>query len=321
MKHIFTLTLSAITLTMLFAVTDLNAQTSKAQATKATQDTKIGLTVGLDYVNNYLYRGQYYYTFGTMFNDGMFSQYAFYNIFDTGLSVGIKGEIMERWVWNEKEELLPGMTPDVNCIDFNINYMYKVDNIVTFSLGGWYYRYKTIHNKDAGVSFNMSYFDFYFSAEVDALPLSLRLAITYSYYMDDNYVRGPGSGGWAPGPGGWGYGSGKNGDLYIQFGLGHSLKIINKTYFDLDATAGFLNQNSYVFNLETTKSADISDIDLSVGITTTGGILTLSASVHYIIVPGTQYKYTHVYSSDEGRWVYAIDIHRFYAKFGVSCNI
>ena len=108
MKSKCNLIIAALLFAMVFAVTELRAQTkktSKAQTSKATQDTKIGLTTGLDYVSCYLYRGQYYYLFGSMFNSGMFSPYAFYNIFNTGFSVGIKGEITERWVWNEKEEI------------------------------------------------------------------------------------------------------------------------------------------------------------------------------------------------------------------------
>ena len=176
-------------------------------------------------------------------------------------------------------------------------------------MGAWYYRQHKVKESN-GNTFDPSYLEIYFSAVAYAFSLNPMFAFFYSYYKDKDYVRGD-----------KGTGDGKNGDFYFQFGISHSFRIIDKTYLDLDATAGFLDQNRYVMLLETTKSADICDIDLSAGFTTTAGILTLSSSFHYVLVPGTQYKYDFVYSTDKGRWVYDTDIHRFYAKFGVSCSI
>ena len=316
MKSICNLIFAALLFAMVFAVTELKAEDS--------QESKIGLTVGIDYVSNYIYRGQYFYEGTGGLISGMFSPYASYNIFNTGLSIGIKGEISEAWFWDKKDELKN--FKQYNSIDYNINYMYEFKESITFNVGGWYYAYqkKDFHLPQSG-SVNTSYFDIYFSASVDALPLAPRLIVTYSYFIDEDYARGVAVGNLV-----WGKGPGKNGDLYVQFGLGHSFELFNKTYFDLEATAGFYDENSigYKSILQSpdvpsqTKSTDISDIDLSAGITTTAGILTLFTSFHYVIVPGTQYKHSMALASHGGYAVtFVKDIHRFYAKFGVSCSI
>ena len=96
MKSKCNLIFAALLFAMVFAVTELRAQNS--------QDSKIGLTVGLDYVSHYYYRGRNYYWLSSLYNSGMFSPYSFYNILDTGLSVGIKGEVAEMWIFNSKDE-------------------------------------------------------------------------------------------------------------------------------------------------------------------------------------------------------------------------
>ena len=311
MKSICNLIFAALLFAMIFAVTELRAEDS--------QDSKIGLTVGIDYVSNYIYRGEYLYFAPS--NAGMISPYISYNLFDTGLSVSIKGEVVEMWFWNERDELQQSDAFKMyNSIDYNVNYICEFNEIITFNVGGWYYVYQKCDFVGDGHAVDMSYFDIYFSARIDALPLTPRLIVTYSYYMDDDYARGYGSGG-------WGDGLGKNGDLYVQFGLGHSFELFSETYFDLEAIAGFYDKNSSGLpslmatkGLRPTNSADISDIDLSAGFTTIAGTLTLYASLHYVIVPGTQYKRAYFNAFFGGPTV-VTDIHRFYAKFGVSCSI
>ena len=294
MKNICKLTFAVLAFTMIFTATELNAQSN--------EDSKIGLTVGLDYVSNYLYRGQYYF-YGNLRNGGMFSPYAFYNIFNTGLFIGVKGEITERWFYDNNDEAKEDDLFDwFNSIDFNIDYRYSFKKIITFNIGGWYYLYKTIHYSSE--SFNPSSLDIYLSATIDALQLRPMIAVTYSYYMNENYYRYQDKG--------------KNGDIYVQLGIGHSFKIFDSTYLDLDAIAGFLDKNASDRRMmerpDRIGSTDISDIDFSTGLTTTAGVLTLSASFHYIITPGTQYKFEESNNINK-------EIHKFYTKFGVACSI
>ena len=311
MKIICKLTIVTFTLTLFFTAVDLQAQDDKK--------TEIGLTVGLDYVSNYIHRGMYYYS-NNKNNSGMFSPYAFYNVFNTGLSLGIKREMAEAWVWDNKDETRDVIRINVwNSTDFNINYMYDLKEKVTFNLGGWYYRHRKMHFDT--FSINISYFDIYFSATIDALPLKPMFSVTYSYFTDKDYVRGWGGEHYNI----WGAGFGKNDDLYAQIGVSHSFLLFDLTFFDLGAIAGFYNKKAYDYRISADnfrKPIDLSDIDLSSGISTTSGMLTFSTSFHYVIVPGTQHKYV-VLDDEMNPFIktFIKDIHKFYAKFGVSCSI
>ena len=300
MKSICKLTLAALAFVMIFTASELKAQDK--------EDDGLGLTVGIDYVSNYIYRGQYYY-FGQISNGGMISPYAFYDILKTGLSIGIKGEIIETWFWDGKDEMHVSEMKMLNSMDFNINYMHEFKKAITFNIGSWYYAHRTVAYGNSDSS-NPSYFDIYCSASIDALLIQPRIAMTYSYFTDKDYVRGYNRSSV------WGAGPGKNGDFYLQLGLEHNIFLAEKTFIELAAEAGFFKRNtsdnrrSYKNSVPAT---DISDIDLSAGISTTAGVLTLSSSFHYVIVPGTQYKHDGIFQTK--------DIHRFYAKFGISCSI
>ena len=304
MNKICKLTVATLMFTIIFTATNLKAQE---------EDSDIGLTIGLDYVSNYLYRCQYRYD-GHKGNGGVFSPYISYNVFNTGFSLGIRAEVSEMWFGSDTEEVISGQVDSFNTIGFNANYLYNYKDKVTLNLGTWYYRYKRYYDYDAGglklYSLDPSYLDLCFSVIVDMLPLRPMLVVTYSFFMDEKYYRGPDES-----TGVYGDGSYKNGNIYVQLGVGHSFELYDDTYLDLNAAAGFFDKNAFDNVIFGHKSEDISDIDLSAGVSTTADILTLSASFHYVIVPGTQYKYSH------GRNPTPKDIHRFYAKFGVSCSI
>ena len=308
MKNTYKLTIAALALTIIFTATGLRAQDK--------EDSDIGLTVGIDYVSNYIYRGSYYYM-GSHINGGMISPYAFFDIFNTGFAVGIRGEVSEIWVWDNKDEHRDSpISKRFNLIGFYANYMYEYKKIAAFNIGGWYYAYRKCDLIGTGSISDASYFDVYFSIVIHALPFQPMLTVTYSYYMDEDYVRGYG----LYGGGSWGSGPGKNGDLYIQLGISHSFKLLEEAFLNLAAVAGFYDQNKSDVNrvlspYGPTRSSDISDIDLSAGLSTTAGILTFSMSFHYVIVPGTQYKYDTIGIAQ------IKDIHKFYTKFGVSCSI
>lgn len=295
MKRIFKSVFIAIFFTAVFAASNLNAQN---------QNSGIGLKIGLDYISNYMTRGEY--VFGnTEAQGGYFFPSAFFDVFGTGLTLGIRGEIHEAWIGGRSEEKeFAGQIRQLHSVDFNADYVYSIKEIVTFDLGGWYYRYKT---PTSFYGEKYSYFDFYISAALDAVPLTPTVALTYSHYTNKAFYRGfrdDGSGNRVPA-------DGKNGDWYLQLGIEHSFELATATYFDLEGTVGFSRNNAIQ-----PKSDDISDIDLSAGISTTQGIVTLMSAFHYVIVPGTQLKY---YEKENGEKIK--DIHRFYARFGVSVSI
>lgn len=300
MKKIFKTAIIAISLITAFAATELRAQ----------DDSNIGLTVGLDYVSNYTTRGEQ--GFGLFWKPigGFFFPYASFDVFGSGLSVTVRGEITEAYIGSSSEEREFAReygTKHLNCIDFNVDYMYSIEDVVTFDIGSWYYRYRTVPNSFGYYQgLNFSYFDFYLSAAIDALPLTPTLTVTYSHFTDSAAYRNDyideNSGDTIRG-------DGENGDWYFQLGLGHSFELANATYLDLGAVAGYYYKRAMV-----PKSPDISDIDLSAGISTTKSIVTFTSSFHYIIVPGTQFKYRP--DADRTK-----DVHRFYAKFGASMSI
>ena len=302
MNKICKLTVATLMFTIIFTTTNLKAQDE--------EDSGIGLTLGLDYISNYLYRGQYRYR-GKDQNGGLFSPYIIYNVFNTGFSLGIRGEIGEIWVWAEKDESTDNYIDKYSATGFNANYMHSFNDKVTLNLGAWYYRYKIFYDKTSAGQFSLdpSYLDICFSAVIEMLPLKPMFAVTYSYYMDEKYYRGYDKDSEIFGEGPY-----KNGNLYIRLGVGHSFRLA-AAYLDLDAVVGFYDKNAYDTMIYEPRSPDISDIDLSAGVSTTAGILALSMSFHYVIVPGTQYKKAS-FGGGNNR-----DIHKFYAKFGVACSI
>jgi len=282
MKKIFKLALVAVAFSTAFVATELKAQ-----------DNGMGLTVGLEYMSNYLSKGQYVFA-GNQGNGGAFFPYVNYNMPGTGLNVGIMGEISEAWIGGAKEdaEHVKKTEPE-HAVDFNIGYTYSVEDLTTVSFNLWYYRYQTV--KDSG-GMNPSYFDAILSATADSIPLNPMFAFTYSYFMDKDYYEGAGDG--------------KNESYYVQLGIGHSFNLVESATLDLGAVAGWRHSK-----VGGSTPDDISDINLSAGTTITKGMLTFTGSFHYVIVPGTQYKYEDVAGS------IVKDINRFYATFGVACSI
>lgn len=289
---------------------------------RAKKDPGLGLTVGLDYVSNYMTRGEFgfnYYDSGPI--GGFFFPFVSFDVFDTGLRLEVRGEVSETWIGGSGEEdnESANYAQHLHSIDFNVNYTYSIDNIITFDAGVWYYRYKT-WTLDDGPHDNFSYFDFYLSAAIDTLPLTPTFSITYSHFTDKRMYRGdfvyynPLTGQTTPG-------DGKNGDWYFQLGIEHSFELANATFLDLNAVAGYYYKRAIV-----PKSPDISDIDLSAGISTTKGIVAFTGSFHYVIVPGTQFKSYTLEGTDDPitmTRVYPLvkDIHRFYARFGASVSL
>ena len=281
MKKIFKFALIAIAFSTAFVTTELRAQ-----------DNGMGITVGLEYMSNYLSKGQYVFA-GNQGNGGAFFPYVNYNMPGTGLNVGIMGEISEAWIGGAKEDAEHvKKTEPLHAIDFNIGYTYTMENITTITANVWYYRYQT--NSEKG--YNESYFDGIVSASADAIPLNPMLAFTYSYFMDKDYYEGGVDG--------------KNESYYVQLGIGHSFNLVESATLDLGAVAGWRHNK-----VGGSTPDDISDINLSAGTTITKGMLTFTGSFHYVIVPGTQYKYEDVAGSN------VKDINRFYATFGVACSI
>lgn len=295
MKKTATTALIIITFIAVFATVELRPQSAS--------NSRLGLTFGLDYISNYMTRGQYGFGASDEIRGGYFFPSVSFDVFGSGLSLEVRGEVHESGIGgSDEDKAYKTFAKYLNCVDFNVNYAHGIENIITFDFGVWYYRYRNIPITD--MKLNYSYFDFYLSAVIKTLPLRPKLAATYSHFQYEETYRGGKSG------------NGKNGDFYFQFDLGHSFELAASTHLDISVITGFYHKRAMG-----AKSPDISDIDISAGISTTRGIVTLAGSFHYIIVPGTQFKYLQEYSSAMDEFVFVKDIHRFYARFGASVSI
>ena len=289
MKKLFKLVLATLVFTMAFTAAELKAQ-----------DSNIGLTVGVDYMSNYISKGKYVF-YGNSTNGGAFFPYVSYDVLSSGLSVTVMGELSEIYVGNSKEEKYATdyrtIIKENHALDFNLSYEYKFENLATFNVGLWYYWYKTL--KLSGVG-NPSYFDLYASVTLDAVPLVTPLVkFTYMYQIDDDYY----------------FDNASRTDFYVQAGLEKNIALTNSISLNLGALAGILHERKS----KDSSILDLSDIDLSAGFAKKVAILTFTGSFHYVIVPGTQYKNVEmnsVVASEPAK-----DFNRFYATCGVSCNI
>ena len=292
MRKTFKFIIVAITITTFFATTELKAK-----------DSDMGFTFGLDYVSNYLDRGKSYFI-GDDGNAGVFFPYIFYDGFDIGLSLGMKVEIGEAWVGtaDEEKEHVNISIRQMHAIDFNINYLKSIENIVSLNLGAWYYSYQTRRE-----GMNYSCFEFYLSAIADNIFLKPMLTLTYTHYVDEDTAKGS----YREGKN-YKEGNGENGDIYVQFGIGHSFKLASFIFLDMTVEAGWLHQKAI-----DPKADDISDIESTAGISIISGKLTFTSSFHYVFVPGTQYRFNKSHNSNKSY----TDFNKFYTQFGVAYNL
>ena len=276
------------------------------------EESDIGLTVGIDYVSRYLKNGQYHFLTIDNQGDSFIFPYALFDVFNTGLALGIKGEIPRDWIGGSKESGDRGYYDrQQRSADFNIDYKYNLNNIITFNIGTWYYRYIT---NNYGI--NHSYFDHYFNVDVESLPLTPTISATYTYYTNKAWVRGY-KYDYDSALNTWyltGTNNGKNEDIYLQFSLHHDIALTEITTLAFKAAIGFYNKKTYQ-----PKPVDIGDIHFSTDLSTKWHALTITASLHCLIVPGIQFKNSYESPFDES---YRIkDILRTYISLGFSYSI
>ena len=300
MKKTFKLAGAIFICTIIFAVSELKAR------------DYVGLNAGIEYKTHNIYRGMDYYI-GAF--PGLFVPVLNYSLYDLGLSFGIRGEITGTWLLGDREETwgVKG-TEAFNSVSFRMNYRFDFLDAIRLYCGLEYY-----HHPKAEIgsySLNMSKYDCYLSATFDQHPLRTRLAVTYTGYMDKKYFRGPDAGGV------WGYGSGENKDIYVHLSFSRRFQLEDNLSCIIDAGVGYYDKEAYDVRIGSTKSADISDIELSARMSNwLDEIVNVYVSFHYVLVPGTQFKNSVKYNSSTGMYESKEDMHKFFAKFGVSCSI
>ena len=91
----------------------------------------IGLTVGLDYLSDYLWRGTYWFE-----GEGAFFPHINYSVLDTGLTISFAAEISQNYLYDGTEDATVGAR---QSLDFGLDYSYSFNGLASIGAGVWYY--------------------------------------------------------------------------------------------------------------------------------------------------------------------------------------
>jgi hypothetical protein len=273
MKNLFKRSATALALTVVL-VSAAYSEEKEAAAAADNKSTPIGLSFGLNYYSTYLWRGTYFYGGG-----GAFTPLIAWNIFNTGLVLSAAGEFAADYFFEGDGRNTPGF--DLHSFDTGLDYSYTFADLVTLGVGLWYWYY---FNSEDAIGADASFLTAKVSLGFNVI-LSPFISFTYDYYVDEDFCV-----------------EGKNEeDFYVQAGIGHKFQVTPEVGINLGLAAGYYHATSI-------KAYGISDVDTSIGLSFTKGILSMTASFHYVAVPMKDF---YTYSSPN-------DIHRWYASFGTS---
>ncbi len=223
-----------------------------AVSASAQEDNSLGITVGVDYMSNYLWRGSYWFQ-----NDGAFFPSASFDVMGSGLSLTVSGEFSEDYLFDGVN--VGDSVKDLQATDFGADYSYTFADAVTLGASVWYYM---LWDND------LSFATGTISLTFDTLPLSPTVVYNHDYYTGD-----------------LGEGVDKGKDFYIQAGGSHSFELVKDVAsLDLGVMAGYYDSASC-------NTSGISDINFSADFAVTSGIITYSAGFHYVVVPSKDYYY------------------------------
>ena len=159
MKKSLTLIFVAVMLIMAFTIADIYAQ----EETEGTDS--IGLSVDIDYMSNYLWRGGYWYG-----NDGAFFPSLSYEI--AGILISYCGEFSEDAVIDDGDSSIK----DLHATDLGLDYSFSIGEFLSIGVGVWYFYF---HNEDT-----YSFITGTASVTLDSVPLSPTLTYNHDYYTD-----------------------------------------------------------------------------------------------------------------------------------------
>ncbi|MBP7738919.1 MAG: hypothetical protein KA369_23315 [Spirochaetes bacterium] len=322
------------------------AQEKKDDAEK--KGDPIGLAFGLDYYSTYLWRGTKFFN-----GDGAFIPKVSWNVMGTGLVLSVAGEISSSWVFNGFSKK-PGkyefrydssgnpirrklnfnhLAYATQSLDVGADYSYTIKDAVTIGASFWYWWYFNSRNAREyarpqvdGLN-TVSYVDvsFFTTTLTVGLPIvpyiNPTMSVTHDYYT----------------------GLKRGGDYYVTLGISHPFELTKEVVLTPALTAGYYYQNTAKMTrynvmvdaaggaLDTTSSfaysgqtrtityggvkqtrtplkKGVSDITPSLSLTYTRGPVSLNGGFYWCIVPSKT-------------WYNGADVHRLYAKVGVSCSI
>lgn len=241
--------LSLLTLVLAVSVSAAGYAEEAESKAEAKKSVATGISLGLDYVSTYLWRGMYFYGGG-----GAFFPSVGWSIFDTGLSIGVAGEFAVDYFFEMNGRNSTGF--DFHSIDFGADYSYTFAELVTLSVGLWYWYY---FNSEEAIGADASFLTASLGLSFDCL-LSPFINFTYDYYVDKDFAEENAK------------------DFYLQFGIGHEFELYENVALSLGLAAAYYHAKSI-------GAFGISDIDASVGLSVTKGVATFSGGFHYVAVP------------------------------------
>lgn len=294
----------------------------------------IGLTFGIDYYSNYLWRGTKFYN-----GDGAVVPAISWAIFNTGLTIGVVAELSQSYFWEgfqkkprryypqfSYDDLSVSVTKKTlkfnhnayigHSLDPGIDYTYKIPNAVTLNVNAWYWwYYNTGHAAElarkeivSAVGYNKwhyidySYLTTTFGIGLDFVPfINPKITVSHDYYT----------------------GLKKGGDFYTQLSLGHDFELSKDAKLTLGGSASYYyNRTNKVKNYylyfdgtdflpryqKQRLRKGVSDVTPYLAFNYTTGPVTLKAGFYWCIVPAKSF-----YKGDTP--------HRYYANLGVACAI
>ncbi|MCP4132341.1 MAG: hypothetical protein GY754_15320 [bacterium] len=143
------------------------AQESEAAPAPAETESSeaIGLSIALDYVSNYYWRGVYWFE-----NDGVFFPMISYEA--AGFTLSFGGEFSEDAFIDDGNSTVT----DRHALDFGVDYSYSFGETATLGAGVWFFMF---YNEKAN-----NFFTGTLSLSLDTVPLTPTVSYSHDYYTD-----------------------------------------------------------------------------------------------------------------------------------------
>ena len=166
----------------------------------------LGMSVGVDYISDYLWRGMY------IFNHDA-AVFPFANIKLAELTLSYIGEYSEDYVTMKDNSPETRLSDKKHTADFGIDFSHTFKNAITLGAGAWYFHFLNIAKKDftTGTVF----------VTLDGIPFRPTFKYSHDYYIETK----------------------KKMNFYVQFGLSRDIEIRDAA-FSFGVIAGYYNADT-----------------------------------------------------------------------------
>lgn len=295
MKNIFTLILA-----VLLTTAALNAEEKPAEAKKP-----IGISFGLNYYSNYLWRGTNWFD-----GDGAFAPFISYDIAGTGLVFTLTGELSASAVSTQQSGR--NGTPNIfsysrQGVDFALDYAIPLAKIAAIKLNATYFLYPIskeyqganyndmgANNPNAFPTVGWDQSDLALTAGIyfDGIPLKPYVSYTHDFFFG-NHARF------------------RYTDFYIKVGVAQDFELAKDLTFTLGAYMGLFNNPSFNYTrAEAVKGAQFGISELAVTSALAYKISGLTFTLGFMYV---NFPYPERFEKDSIR-----DTNRYVATLGTS---